>query len=191
MDNPENRNEMPIIATSEMRAHWGWFVALGTCLFVLGIIAAGNMVLATIASVFYVGALMIVGGILQIIYAFRVKTWGQFALLVLCGLLYLVAGVITCFEPLPAATMLTLLLGMFMIAAGIVRLWTGFKARPAKGWGWLVGAGAVTMLVGLMIVSAWPVNSLFILGLFLAVDLLVQGWSFFLFGLGLKPQKAA
>jgi uncharacterized membrane protein HdeD (DUF308 family) len=32
----------------------------------------------------------------------------------------------------------------------------------------------------------WPVNSLFILGLFLAIDLIFQGWSFIAFGLGIK-----
>ena len=184
-DFKENQG-LPSIAGHELSAKWGWFVALGICLFILGLIAAGNMVMATVASVFYVGLLMCVGGVAQLVHAFTVKTWSRFIFLILCGLLYLAAGLMTCAEPLPAATILTLFLGVSMIVIGALRIWIGFGARPATGWGWIAAAGLVTLLVGLMIVAGWPVNSLFILGLFLAIDLLVQGSSFVLLGLGLK-----
>jgi uncharacterized membrane protein HdeD (DUF308 family) len=50
----------------------------------------------------------------------------------------------------------------------------------------MVAAGVVTLLVGILIALRWPVNSLWVLGLFLAIDLVFQGWTFIAFGLALK-----
>jgi uncharacterized membrane protein HdeD (DUF308 family) len=61
-----------------------------------------------------------------------------------------------------------------------------FSHRPHQGWGWLLAAGIITILLGLMIAMGWPVNSLWVLGLFLAIDLVFQGWSFIAIGLALK-----
>lgn len=170
----------------EARAKWGWFVALGVGLLILGFIAATNLLVATVASVYYVGMMMLIGGIIEIIHSFSVKSWGGFFWWLLSGLLYTAAGVVTFMNPILATAILTFVLCIALIASGILKIWVGFKARPDSGWGWIVAAGVVTVLAGLVISSGWPVNSLWILGMFLAVDLIFQGWSFVLFGFGLK-----
>ncbi|RUW62503.1 DUF308 domain-containing protein, partial [Mesorhizobium sp. M4B.F.Ca.ET.049.02.1.2] len=81
---------------------------------------------------------------------------------------------------------LTLLLAASLVASGVLRAWVGFRHRPEKGWGWLVAAGVISALAGLVIAMGWPVNSLWVLGLFLAIDLVFQGWSFIAIGLALK-----
>jgi uncharacterized membrane protein HdeD (DUF308 family) len=55
---------------------WGWFVTLGVALLVLGVLAFGNLLAATSASVLFVGAMMIVGAVAQLIRAFQVKGCG-------------------------------------------------------------------------------------------------------------------
>jgi uncharacterized membrane protein HdeD (DUF308 family) len=52
----------------------------------------------------------------------------------------------------------------------------------------VVFSGLITLLVGLVIVARWPVNSLYILGLFLAIDLIFSGAGWISIGLGLKPR---
>ncbi|TIV13376.1 MAG: HdeD family acid-resistance protein, partial [Mesorhizobium sp.] len=73
-----------------------------------------------------------------------------------------------------------------LIASGLLRSWVAFSHRPEQGWGWLLAAGIITILLGLMIAMGWPVNSLWVLGIFLAIDLVFQGWSFIAIGLALK-----
>jgi len=68
-------DQMPQGNLAEMRSKWGWFVALGVLVLALGIIAAGNLLVATVVSVFFVGSLMIVAGVIEIIHAFGVKSW--------------------------------------------------------------------------------------------------------------------
>ncbi|MFQ3715585.1 HdeD family acid-resistance protein [Brucella melitensis] len=172
----------------ELSSKWGWFVALGVALLILGGIAFGNLFLATVVSVYYVGLMMLIAGIIEIIHAFGVKTWGRLFFWLLSGLLYTAAGIVTFINPVLAAGVLTFLLAAALIGSGAFRIWLGFKSKPSQGWGWIVAAGAVTLLLGFIIAIQWPVNSLFILGLFLAIDLIFQGWSFIAFGLGIKSR---
>jgi uncharacterized membrane protein HdeD (DUF308 family) len=50
----------------------------------------------------------------------------------------------------------------------------------------VVLSGVIELLIGLVILAHWPVSSLYILGLFLGVDLVFAGVSWISFGLGLK-----
>ena len=61
-------------AIAKVRASWGWFVALGVGLLILGVIAVANLLTATVASVLLVGVMMLMGGVVQIVLAFRVRT---------------------------------------------------------------------------------------------------------------------
>jgi hypothetical protein len=78
-------------AIGQTRAKWGWFVGLGVLLLILGGIAFGNLFIATVASVYVVGWLMLMAGIIEIMHAFGVKTWSRFFYWLLSGLLYAVA----------------------------------------------------------------------------------------------------
>lgn len=173
-------------AIGQTRAKWGWFVALGVLLLIFGGIAFGNLFIATVASVYLVGWMMLFAGVVEIIHAFGVKTWGRFFYWLLSGLLYAIAGFFAFYNPLLASAVLTFLLAVALVASGVLRLWVGYQQRAEKGSGWIIAAGIVTLLAGLVIAMGWPVNSLWILGLFLAIDLVFQGWAFIAFGLALK-----
>lgn len=185
MTSAQENISKPTLA-DELTHKWGWFVALGIALLVLGGIAFGNLFLATVVSVYYVGMMMLIAGIIEIIHAFGVKSWKSFFFWMISGLLYTAAGIVAFINPILAAGVLTFLLAAALIGSGFFRIWMGFQSKPSKGWGWLVATGVITALAGLVIALQWPVNSLFILGLFLAIDLIFQGWGFVAFGLGIK-----
>jgi uncharacterized membrane protein HdeD (DUF308 family) len=174
------------VPNQELRAKWGWFVAIGILMLIAGVLAMANLFLATVVSVFYVGALMLIGGIFQIVHAFSVKSWGGLAWWLFSGLLYAAAGIIAFANPILASSVLTLLLAAALLAAGAMRIWVGLENRQRRNWGWIVAAGVVTALAGLIIAIGWPVNSLFVLGIFLAFDLLFQGATLTAFGFALK-----
>lgn len=172
--------------SEEVRKKSFWFIVLGVIVLVAGVIAAANLLTATLISVLYVGAMMLVGGFVEIVHAFSVRTWGGFFLWLLTGILYAIAGILTFYNPLLASAVLTLLIAASLVAAGVVRIGVGISQRRSSGWGWMVAAGVVTLIVGLVIILRWPVNSLWVLGIFLAIDLMFQGWSYIGYGLGLK-----
>ena len=169
-----------------LRAKSGWIIAFGVVYIIAGIIALGSVVLATVATVFVVGIMMVIAGVAEVINAFQIKTWGRFLLWLLLGALYIVAGLITFENPLLAAAILTLFLGIALIASGIMRIVLAFSMQAVMPWIWVLLSGVITLLLGLVIVAHWPVSSLYILGLFLGIDLVLAGASWIGIGLGLK-----
>lgn len=178
------------VGLEPLRAKSGWIIALGAVYVVAGIVALGSVLLATVATVFIVGIMMLIAGIAEVINAFQIKTWGKFLLWLLLGLLYIVAGFVTFENPLLAAVFLTLLLGVSLVVSGIMRIVLGFGMRQAMPWGWVVSSGVITLLLGLIILAHWPVSSLYVLGLLLGIDLIFAGVGWIGVGFGLKARPA-
>jgi len=169
-----------------LRAKWGWIVALGALYVVAGFIALGSVVMATVATVFVVGVMMLIAGVVEVISAFQMKSWGKFLLWALLGALYIVAGFATFENPLLAAAVLTLLLGASLVASGVMRIVLAFSMKAESAWVWVLLSGAITTLLGAMILFHWPVSSLYILGLFLGIDLIFAGTSWMGIGFALR-----
>ncbi len=169
-----------------LRAKWGWIVALGAVYLVTGIIALGSVVAATVASVFVVGIMMLIAGVVEVIAAFQVKSWGRFFFWLILGALYIVAGFFAFENPLLTAVWLTLFLGAALVASGILRIFLGFNMGAGSSWGWVVASGVITLLLGLIILAHWPVSAVYTLGIFLGVDLVFAGAGWIALGLGLR-----
>lgn len=172
-----------------LRAKSGWIVALGVVYVIVGFIALGSVALATVASVLVVGAMMIVAGVAEVWNAFQIKSWGKFLLWGLLGLLYVAAGFITFENPLLAAALLTLMLGVLLVASGIVRIILAFSMKRETPWLLVLLSAVITLLLGLLILAHWPVSSLYILGIFLGIDLIMAGVGWIGLGLGLRRAR--
>jgi uncharacterized membrane protein HdeD (DUF308 family) len=175
-------------------AKCGWIIALGAIYSIAGVIALGSVMMATVASVFIVGIMMVIAGVAEVINAFQVKTWGKFVFWLLLGALYIVGGFAAFENPLLAAAVLTLVLAAALIVSGGTRIWLAFGMRGVGPWLWVALSGVITLLLGLMILARWPVSSLYVLGLFLGIDLILAGSSWIGIGLRLRrgvPSPAA
>jgi uncharacterized membrane protein HdeD (DUF308 family) len=173
-----------------LRAKWGWIVALGAVYVIAGFFALGSIAMATVASVLVVGVAMIVAGVAEVINAFQIKSWGKFLIWALLGVLYIVAGFVTFENPLLAAALLTLVLGASLVASGIMRSILAFSMKRDAPWIWVALSGAITLLLGLLILARWPTNSVYILGLLLGIDLVMAGAGWIAIGLGLRRGRA-
>ncbi len=180
----------PNVALEPLRAKWGWIVALGAVYTLAGLIALGSVTMATAVSVFIVGVMMVIAGIAEIIGAFQVKTWGKFLLWVLLGVLYVVAGFVTFENPSLAAALLTFILGVALVASGIMRIVLAINMKHGMPWLWVALSGVITLLLGGIILFHWPVSSLYTLGIFLGVDLVFAGTGWIALGLGLRSAAA-
>jgi uncharacterized membrane protein HdeD (DUF308 family) len=190
MDMTTLTNASPASGLEPIRAKSGWVVALGVIYVIAGFIALGSVVMATVASVFVVGIMMLIAGVAEVINAFQVRTWGRFLLWLLLGALYIVAGFVTFRNPLLAAAVLTLILGFSLIISGVMRIILGFGMKAGMPWILVVVSGVITLLLGLLIVERWPISSLYVLGLFLGIDLIFAGAGWIGVGLGLRRRAA-
>ncbi|HEY5225761.1 MAG TPA: DUF308 domain-containing protein [Methylovirgula sp.] len=168
-----------------LRHRWIWFIAVGALIAVLGLAALLLIVSATIASVFAIAIFMIVAGGAEIVMGFNAHNWCRFFLWIFGGLAYIVVGALALAQPLMAAAVFTLVLGVGMFATGLIRIYVGSHLGAGVRLASLV-AGFVTLAVGGVILLGWPTNSFVVLGLLLGLDLIFWGGSWVWLGLRLR-----
>jgi uncharacterized membrane protein HdeD (DUF308 family) len=164
----------------EIRGDWGGFVVLGVAL----MIAGANLFVATSASILYIGAMILAGGVVEFVDAFTVAGWRCKSLRLLAGAVYGLAGAVAVLEPLLASVGLTLALGIPLCCVGALRISFGLQHQDEKGRFWIVAAGTFTLIAGIVVLTAWPGICLWLLGAILTVDLILQGWSLAALGSG-------
>jgi uncharacterized membrane protein HdeD (DUF308 family) len=167
----------PTAVFGDVTKKWRWLLALGIVWVVLGTIGLGMEVALTIASVMLFGAFLFAGGIFELIHAFQAKAWKGRLPAILIGLAYVAAGILIFQDPLAASKGLTLMLGALLLVIGIVRIVLAFGMKGHAGWVWLALSGVLSLVLGFMIISKWPASGLWVIGLFVAIELILQGWS--------------
>ncbi|MCX7019229.1 MAG: HdeD family acid-resistance protein [bacterium] len=184
--------ETPVVAGSpyrhipdEVKKGWGWFLALGIVMVILGIAALGMQVALTLTSMIFFGALLVAGGVLEIVAAVRGRGWSGLLFHLLVGILYLVVGLLAIANPVEAATSLTLLIGAAFMVGGFFRIFASLSLR-FHNWGWALLSGAIGVLLGLIIWRQWPWSGFYVIGLFIAIVLIFNGWAMVMFALAAR-----
>ena len=166
----------PYDERGELRPAWWLFLALGLVSIIVGFLAISSAFIATLASVVVFGVLLLVEGITEVIHAVMVRNWRGFALHLLAAALYLIVGVFMLEDPVRAATVLTLLLAAVLFTGGLLRIIFPL-VEQFPSWPWVVLNGVVDLILGGVILSGWPASTLWVIGLFVGIDLLFHGWS--------------
>ena len=163
----------------------GWAIALGVIQVIVGTLAVLMAFTATYATVIVIGVLALFGAGGQLASVFASRHWQGVLLHLLVAILYAAFGLITITNPELAATTLTLLLAVMLIVGGLFRVFVAAGAR-FHDWGWAALSGVISVLLGVLIWSGWPETSLWVIGLFVGIDLIFIGWTWVAVGLTLR-----
>jgi uncharacterized membrane protein HdeD (DUF308 family) len=180
----------PLAGTEEIQRSWKWFLGLGILSIILGVVALGAVTFTTFAFMFFLGFLLMANGVVQAIQAFKAHAGKEFFLHLLAGVLYAVVGLLIVAHPAAGAASLTLLLASFFMVGGVFRM-IGAIALRFPNWGWVVLNGIVTFLMGVAVWAEWPVSGLWVIGLFIGVEMIINGWSGVMFALAAKKSSCA
>ncbi len=156
-------------------------VLLGMILILGGVIVLGDVALATLVSALLIGFTAIAVGAFEIVHAFWTKGWGGFFWQILLGGLYIAFGLLVVNQPASGALVLTFVLGLMLLASGVVRIVMAIRNWRDMGWVMAI-SGLLGVLAGLIILMGWPISGLWALGLLLAVDLLSHGVAWLTYG---------
>jgi uncharacterized membrane protein HdeD (DUF308 family) len=168
------------------RTGWGWYVALGILMILLGAFAWYDIIALTLVGTIYIGAALLVGGVFQIGHAFMDRSWGGFLLQVLAGILYGIGGILIMWEPVAGSLVITLVLAILMIVAGCFRVAIAVRHWHLAGAGLLLLGGLVSIGVGVALYITLPWSGLWVLGTLIAIELIIHGAAWLEFGLGLR-----
>ena len=132
---------------------WGWWLALlmGVVGVVAGIVvlAEPSNSLATLAVIF--GIFVLLDGIIELVSALSSRTANR-GLIAVIGVLSVIAGVLLIRHPLGGVRAVALVLGIWLIAAGVVRFIAAFDAEGHFVWRILVAL--VLLIFGIVIVAS-------------------------------------
>jgi uncharacterized membrane protein HdeD (DUF308 family) len=188
-------DERPVIEElprelAAFRLNWLWFVVLGGALIVVGFIALGSLVLASLATAVAIGVLLLVGGVAETVGAFWSRGWGGFLLHLLSGVLSIVVGVLCLKVPVDALLALTLLVACLLMVGGIFKIVAALSHR-FEAWGWPLASGIIDLALGVLIWLEWPASALWVLGLFVGISLVFRGFNWIGLGMALRVQPPA
>lgn len=173
---PDQLNKLQVFyGVRELHKHWVLLLSLGILLIILGLIAISYSTITTFASVVFLGVIILAAGIVQAVQAFWARRGEGFWFTLIAGILYTVVGALLISRPAAAALTLTLILAAFFIVSGLIKIVGSIVSRFDQ-WGWVLLSGIISLLLGAMIWSEWPESSLWVIGLFVGIDLLFIGW---------------
>ena len=180
-----NHNDYNNDMIEQLKENSNWYLVLGIGLVILGFLAITYAVAATLFSVVWFGAFLISVGIFEIIKSFKLKKYKNFALHLILGSLYALSGLFIAFYPTVNALSLTLLLAIFFIISGILKIAFAIKNKPIHK-GWLIFNGILTLLIGFLIWQQWPYSGLWAIGMLVGVDAIMTGWTWIILALRVK-----
>ena len=168
-----------------IKGNWGWILALGIALIIVGTLAVAMPMVAGLATAVVIGSLLLMGGVAQLVGAFWTRDWSGFFLSLLIGVMYLVLGVMFLRAPVKAELVMTLLLACGLMIGGLFRI-IGSLMYQFPNWGWTLVGGALNLVLGLLIWQQWPEAALWVIGLFVGIDMIFTGWIWVMLSLAVK-----
>ncbi|MGL4552404.1 MAG: HdeD family acid-resistance protein [Gemmataceae bacterium] len=185
MSLPLNPPPIPLDERPSLQRVWGLLLVLGLISVFVGLVAVGSTFVASLASVVVLGVLLLVAGVTELIHAIAVRNLKAFAIHLLSAALYLVAGLFIIEHPLQTMEVLTLFIAASLLVGGLLRVVFSFAVR-FHSWSWVALHGVVDLVLGGMILAKWPESSLWVIGLFVGIDMLMNGWAWVILALTVK-----
>ena len=180
MDNP---------VSSMLSKGWKWFIIVGVVVALAGMFAFSLPIAAGMPNTTIVGTIFLVIGLVQVYHTFSIHDWKTKIWYVISALFYLIGGLFILSQPFVGLVTITVLMIATMIFNGVTRMLFGFNSRKhLAGWRWIVISGLVSTSIGVYFFTLMnnPEFSMSLLGIFVGVSLLFEGFSFIFIGTQMK-----
>lgn len=159
----------------DLAHNWRSMVGVGAIALMLGAFGLFASTALTLASVMVFGVLLLFGGLIQGWQVGRSRGWHGTIAHALIALLYVVAGISVIVDPVGASAFLTLGLASVILAVGVLRIFVAWQMRGQHSLVWPLVSGAVALVLGTFILLRWPSSGLWVIGLFISLELVAHG----------------
>ncbi|MEU9159850.1 HdeD family acid-resistance protein [Streptomyces sp. NPDC048424] len=169
----------------KLHRSYGLLALLGVILVLAGLVGLVYTGLATLTSMFLFGWLLLIGGVVGLLQAVQSRRSNYFWLAVVVAAINLAAGFVILRRPEASAEALTMFAALLFLTGGLFRL-VGALVVRGSNFGLALVQGAFGVLLGVLILSNWPGNSLYVIGTFFSLALLFDGLSLIALGMGAR-----
>lgn len=159
----------------QIAARWRRWTALGGLTVLLGLTSIALPWLGGVRVETLLGGVLIGNGLLLGTHAIQIRRYQGAGWCAAGALISLAAGALLLGLPPAAIITLALLIGGFLLAAGIVKAFLATVLQPLFGWGLLLADGVMTALIGLALLLLLPQAADWFIGFLLGASLIFDG----------------
>jgi len=156
--------------------------AWGFAVMIAGMLAIMAPFLSGIGTTMVLAILVTAAGLMIMTYSFKAGSFGKGVVQFLFGGITIVCGIFMFLTPQLGMLTLTGVLLVYFLVDGIFGIISGFNARPAKGWGWIVVSGIASVVLAYFLWSDWPVSGQYAVGILIGIRLIFTGWTMAMLG---------
>lgn len=150
-----------------------WSIGVGIILVAIGLIGIFLPSVIALQAIYLIAFLFIVGGIFWLLHAARYSFgyWSDW----LKPVLLLISGFLLLRYPGGGLGVIGLLLAFYLLMDAYGSFTLAMALRPFPGWGWMAFNSAVSLVLAVLFLIDWPQTSMYLIGLFIAISLLLDG----------------
>ena len=158
-----------------VKRHSLWYLVQSGLMILAGILALVYPAMSSVAVVFFLGWLLIIGGILQAISLIGARHVPHFWLQLVSVVLFVIVGILFLRNPGESLVTLTLLLIVLFMVEGMSKVIFALTIRPLANWGWVLASGIVGIVLACYLWANIPLTAAWIIGVLLGIELISEG----------------
>jgi len=173
-----------------VKAHWKAFLFEGIVLAVLGLAAMIVPPLASLAVTIFLGWLFLITGVAGLVVTFWARQLPGFWWSLFSAALAVLAGLILIARPMQGVLTLTIVVGAYFLAEGVITIMYALEHRRelSERWSWLLVSGLIDILISFLIIAGLPGSAEWAIGLLVGINLVLGGAS--MVGMALAARRA-
>ncbi|MFC7068600.1 HdeD family acid-resistance protein [Halobaculum lipolyticum] len=167
------------------------FRVAGVLIAVLGVFGILFPFVAGVSVSLLLGVALVVGAVVHAGHALGSRDWKGVLGLALLAVVYAVTGVALIANPLLGLASLTVVVIAYLLVSGVAETLIGLRIRGDTNWGWIVFSGALSVVLGLLLLAGFPGTAVWAVGLLFGVNLVSTGIAMVLVGRGVRSETPA
>jgi uncharacterized membrane protein HdeD (DUF308 family) len=179
---PSSGNPM----TDAWQRHAGSLKLQGGLVILLGMIAIVLPVISTLALAVVLGVVLLMVGIGEGTRAFRARSQPGAGTALLLAAIAAIAGLLVLINPFAGALSLAIVIGVYMIASGVLKARFAWALRPHAGWSWMAFSAVLSIVLGIAVLVGLPMTALWVPGTLLGIELVFFGMALFMLASALR-----
>jgi uncharacterized membrane protein HdeD (DUF308 family) len=165
--------------SAAVKAHWKAFLFEGIVLALLGLAAMIVPPLASLAVTIFLGWMFLISGVAGLIVTFWARQLPGFWWSLFSAAFAVLAGLVLLARPMQGVLTLTIVVGAYFLAEGVVTIMYALEHRRELSgrWSWLLISGLFDILIALLIITGLPGSAEWAIGLLVGINLVLGGAS--------------
>src|SRR6516165_1157434 len=165
-----------------------WLIASAVVVFICGLLAIVLPLTFSLGVADLLGWLFLFAAVAHLVFGIHFRS-GTLAWHTFIAALYALAAINLLVNPLLGVVLLALVIGVVLVAEGIIEIVLFFLLREYRHVVWILIDGVVTLVLGVVACARWPPASLELVQYLVGISFISSGISRLLLGLAIRVME--